>query len=85
MMQNIAKTNDNKSSARSLYLSIIETLGVIILASMLASIIYGGLKIAREAKNVGGKVSDFNTQVNQINTNLKNINNKLQTVKTVAP
>ena len=74
-----------KDSERRFYVAFIETLGVLILATMLGFMIYGGLKIAREAKTVGGKVSSFNTQVKQINTNLKSIDNKLQASKVAVP
>ncbi len=85
MNYNEPDTTIKKDSERRFYVAFIETLGVLILAAMLVIMIYGGLKIAREAKNVGGKVSNFNTQVKQINTNLKSIDNKLQASKVAVP
>ncbi len=74
---------------RNIYLSILQTMGVLILASMLFIMVYGGIKIAHETKTLSNKVNTFssklNTQVDKINSNLKDINTQLKNNKVVIP
>ena len=67
-----------------IYLSIMATLAVLLLATILVLLTYGGIKLSKESKTLSTKVNNFNSQVNKINTNLQNINNQLQQTKTTT-
>jgi len=79
----------NHSRGFKIYLSIMASLGVILLAAILALLIYGGLKISQESKTITTKVNSFNQQITNlnhqfktINKNLTKIDNQLKTTKT---
>ena len=69
-----------------IYVSVMLTLAVILLAGILAAAVFAGLKVGSEANTLSTKVNDFNQKVDQINRNLDGINKQLQSpLKVVLP
>jgi predicted PurR-regulated permease PerM len=60
------------------YIYISLFLIVVLLASIVGLMIYGGYKIKNETSTVTNKVNDFNQSFNSVNKNLENINTQLQ-------
>jgi len=75
---------DKQPKFFKVYISIIATLAMFILAAILFLLVYAGLKINSESKIITNKVNNFNSQVENINTNLQNINQQLKN-KTTLP
>ena len=71
----------NHSKGLDVYLAVMLTIGVLLLALIAGLLIYGGVKISQESKTISTKVNDFNNQVKNINTNLQNIDNQLKLTK----
>lgn len=71
----------NHSKGLNVYLAVMLTIGVLLLALIAGLLIYGGVKISQESKTISTKVNDFNNQVKNINTNLQNIDNQLKLTK----
>lgn len=75
---------DKQPKFFKIYISIIATIAMLILAAILLLLVYAGLKFNSESKTFSNKVNNFNSQVENINTNLQNINKHLQN-KTTLP
>ena len=77
------ETSKPKSFFR-IYVAIMLTVCVLLLAGVLGFLIYGGLKLKSESQTVTNKVNSFNGQVKQINNNLQNIDQQLQGAKAIS-
>lgn len=76
--------SETKGRGLAIYTAIMLTIGVILLACILGSLIYAGIKIKSDANKVTNKVNSFNTQVEKINTSLQSIDSQLKATKTIS-
>ncbi len=76
--------SETKGKGLAIYMAVILTIGVLLLAGILGSLIYAGIKVKSEANNVTNKVNNFNSQVEKINTNLQNIDTQLKATKSIT-
>lgn len=70
----------NKSGSRAfrVYVGIALFLIVLLLATLVGLIVYGGVKVRDESQTFNNKVNSFNQNVNTVNQNLQSIDSQLQ-------
>lgn len=67
-----------------IYILSTMTIGVLLLAAVLALLIYGGVKVKSETSTLDKKVNNFNSQIKSINTNLVKIDKQLNSAKSLG-
>ena len=70
--------NDSNSKVFRIYVSVCLFLIVVLLASLVGSIAFVGIKLKDETAVVNSKVNSFSQNVNNVNKNLQDINTQLQ-------
>lgn len=78
------KNNPSGEGFLQLYISILLTLMVLALLAILALMLYAGVSVKQQAKTIGHKVDNFNSEVKKINNNLQTIDQQLSNAKSLS-
>ena len=75
---------ETKGRGLAIYAATMLTIAVLLMAAILGTLIFAGIKVKSEANSVTNKINGFNSQIEKINTNLQNIDHQLKTTQSIS-